>query len=82
MNMLGVNNEDIFFLTEEEQGIFTPYEEESLESEDYKQGFENAIMEVHKQYDLRSKKNQDTPKRKTSEISSRKAPQNSPKKIA
>ena len=51
-----VNNEDTVFLKEEEQGIYTPYEEESLESEDYKQGFENSIMEVHRQYDLRSKK--------------------------
>ena len=45
---MGVNNEDTVFLTEEEQGIFTPYEEESLESKDYKQGFENSIMEVHR----------------------------------
>lgn len=30
------------------------------DSEEYKQGFENAIMEVHMQYNLRSKKNQDT----------------------
>ena len=79
INMLGVNNEDTIFLNEEEQGIFTPYEEESLESIDYKQGFENAIMEVHKQYDLRSKKNQETPKKKTSKNSAKNSPANTSK---
>lgn len=34
---------------------------ESGESFDFKQGYESAIYEVHKQYSLRSKKNNETP---------------------
>lgn len=60
INLMGVNDEDIVFLTKEEQGIFSPtqIEEECQESEDYKQGFENAIKEVHRKYDLRRRKSQ------------------------
>ena len=67
INMLGTNEEDTAFITRKEQVIYIPYEEESLDFADYQQGFENAIIEVHKQYDLRSKKNQEVPKKKTSE---------------
>lgn len=37
---------------------------ESEESDDYKHGFENAILEFHRQYNLSSKKNNDNPNKK------------------
>ena len=59
--MIGLDSGDDVFLTEEEQGFFSlePEEDTYEELEDYRLGFENAIMEVHKQYDLRSKGNLD-----------------------
>lgn len=46
------------FLTKEEQDLFLLAQQDvmSIESEDYKMGYQNAIMEVHKQYNLRNKK--------------------------
>ena len=38
---------------------------ESEESFDYKQGYEYDTNELHKQYDLRSKKNVEAPTKKT-----------------
>ena len=38
---------------------------ESGESFDFKQGYESAIYEVHKQYSLRSKKNNKTPMKRS-----------------
>ena len=54
VNLMGINNEDIVFLTEEEKDLFCliQTEIEFEGSKDYKQGFENAIMEVHKKYNL------------------------------
>ena len=48
------------------------YEEEWLRSEDYRIGFENAIMQVREKYELRSKKNLDTPKPKAPRLPSKK----------
>jgi len=48
---------------------------QSGESFDYKQGYDSAIFEVHKQYNLRSKKNADIPDQ------TKKSVQNQPKKI-
>ena len=55
--MIGSNSETDVFLTEEEQGFFSSEKTEynNEDSEDYILGFENDIMEVHKQYNLRSK---------------------------
>ena len=56
--MLGVNEDEIVFLTQEEQELsfISQIEMDSEESEEYKQGFEIAIMKVHREYNLRSKK--------------------------
>ena len=66
VNVIGSDDEDNTFLTEEEKGLFSSNKTERNyeDSEEYRLGFENAIMEVHRQYDLRSKKNQDTSKKK------------------
>ena len=57
INQMGITNEDIVFLAKEEQDLFslTQTEVEFEKSKDYKQGFENAIMEVHRKYNLRRK---------------------------
>lgn len=45
---------------------------ESGESFDYKQGYEYAIYEVHKQYSLRRKKNTKVPPKKSTETQTKK----------
>ena len=64
------------FLTEEKQGLFSSDQAETNyeDSENYNLGFENAIMEVHMKYDLRSKNNQETSKRSQRYIAVRKTP--------
>ena len=66
---MGINDDETVFLTQEEQELFqlSLTELDSEESDDYKQGFENAIMEVHSKYNLRCKKTSDAPNKKTSE---------------
>ena len=60
VNLIGSDSGDDVFLTEEEQGFFFYQSTNTYEySDDYRLGFENAIMEVLKQYDLRSKGNID-----------------------
>jgi hypothetical protein len=65
---MGINDNDSIFLTQEEHDLFllsqTEVDEEELEQQD----FENAIMEVHRQYNLRSKNSNDNPTKKASEI--------------
>ena len=65
VNVIGSDDEDNTFLTEEEQRMFfsKPNEKSYEDSKDYRLGFENAIMDFHRQYDLRRKKNQDVPKK-------------------
>ena len=74
--MIGSNNEGDVFLTEEEQGFFSSNQTETNyeDSQDYQLGFQNSIMEVHKQYDLRRKNNQDISKKNKLEIVVRKTP--------
>jgi hypothetical protein len=66
---MGIYNDDSIFLTQEEQDIFllsqikVNEEEEEIEQ----QAFDNAIMEVHKQYNLRIKKTNDNPTNKVVE---------------
>ena len=57
VNLIGSDSETDVFLTEEEKGFFSSEQNEynNEDSEDYRLGFENAIMEVHKQYNLISK---------------------------
>ena len=70
VNLIGSDSEDVVFLTEEEQGLFSSNQTERTyeDCEEYKLGFQNAIVEVHRQYDLRSRKTQGTPKRNKHEI--------------
>ena len=69
--MLGVSNEDSDFIYERKQGLYTPYDDRRPETEYYEPDFENAIIGAPKEYDLRSKNNQETPKKKTSENSTK-----------
>ena len=80
MNMLGVSNEDYDFLHERKQGLYTPYDDRRPQTDYYEQYSENAIIGSPKQYDLRNKRNQETPKNKTSDKSTKKIPENTPKK--
>jgi len=50
INLTGTNEYDSIFLTQEEQELFllTQMELEYEKSNDYKHGFENAILEVHR----------------------------------
>ena len=82
VNLIGSDNGDDVFLTEEEQGFFSsePKEDTYEESKDYRLGFENAIMEVHKHYYLRSKGNIDSPNDKNTSFVVRKNTENQPKK--
>ena len=60
VKLIGSESEDDVFLTEQEQGFFSDQGTNTYGvSDDYRLGFENAIMEVHKQYDIRSKRNID-----------------------
>jgi len=47
---MGINNDETIFLTREEQEPFllALIELYSEESDEYKQGFENSIMEIHR----------------------------------
>ena len=75
MNLIGSDSETDVFLTEEEQGFFSSEQIENNheDSEDYRLGFENAIMEVHKQYNLRSKGRPEISNDKNTSIVVRKA---------
>jgi hypothetical protein len=57
---MGIHDNEAIFLTQEEQELFllnqTKVSEEAEDTE--QQAFENAIMEVHHQYNLWSKKNE------------------------
>jgi hypothetical protein len=69
INLMGVHDDESIFLTQEEHELFllsqTEVNEEAEETE--QQAFENAIMEVHRQYNLRSKKENDNPPKKVVE---------------
>ena len=77
--MMDVDELDHTFPTKENQTSYSCWNEEGLETEDYRLGFENAIMQIREQYDLRSKKNIDDPKPKASEITIKKNPGKNPK---
>ena len=52
----------------------------TLGSEEYKQGYRNNIMEVHRQYNLKSRKTTDAPPKKISDAPCKKTADNQPKK--
>ena len=78
VNLIGSDSEDDVFLTEEKQGFFSSEQSENTyeDSEDYRLGFENAIMEVHKKYDLRRKGNLNNSKDKKTSTTIRKNAEN------
>ena len=82
VKLIGSDSEDDVFLTEEEQSFFSLEKNENAyeDSEEYRLGFENAIMEVHKQYDLRNKGSLDNSKDKNTSTAVRKNVENQPKK--
>lgn len=63
INLMGLDEEETVFLTQDNQElyIFQQLQTQCGESFDYKQGYDSSIFEVHKQYNLRSKKNIDAP---------------------
>jgi hypothetical protein len=93
INLMGVHDDESIFLTQEEHEIFllsqTEVNEEAEETE--QQAFENAIMEVHRQYNLRRKRENDNPPKKVVEtkkatetkriVETKKTSENSPKKV-
>jgi hypothetical protein len=90
---MGVHDDESIFLTQEEHELFllsqTEVNEEAEETE--QQAFENAIMEVHRQYNLRRKKENDNPPKKVVEtkkatetkriVETKKTSETSPKKV-
>ena len=79
--MLGVDNDDFEVYYNRKQGLYTPYDDKRGEDEFYYQEMENVIIETTKEYDLRSKSNQETPKTKTSENSTQNSTINKPNVI-
>jgi hypothetical protein len=67
INLMGIHDNEAIFLTQEEQELFllnqTKVSEESRDAG--QQAFENAILEVHRQYNLRSKKTEGNSSKKT-----------------
>ena len=57
-------------------------DEEWLETDDYRLGFENDMMRVREQYELRIKKNQDASKPKAPEVTIKKIPDKTSKASA
>ena len=64
INMLGVDNDNFEVHYNRKQGLYTPYDDKRVEDEYYYQELENLIIETPKEYDLRSKSNQENPKTK------------------
>jgi hypothetical protein len=61
---MGIDDNDSIFLTQEEHDIFLLSQTKVDEEESEQQAFENAIMELHRLYNLRSKKSNDDPTKK------------------
>jgi hypothetical protein len=86
INLMGIHDNKAIFLTQEEQELFLLNQTKvSEEAEDAEQkAFENAILEVHRQYNLRSKKTEGSSPKKTTEtkkvVETKKTPDPSAKK--
>ena len=81
INLMGINDNDSIFLTQEEQDLFLLSQTEMDEEESDKEDFENEIMEVHRKYNLRSKNSSDNTTKKTYDYSTKKVVDTSAKKI-
>jgi hypothetical protein len=87
INLMGIHDNEAIFLTLEEHEIFllsqTEVSEEAKETE--QQATENSIMDVHRQYNLRSKKIDENSPKKIIEmkkiVDTKKFPEPSTKKI-
>jgi hypothetical protein len=87
INLMGIHDNEAIFLTQEEKELFilnqTKVSEEVEDAE--QQAFENAILEVHRQYNLRSKKIEGGSPKKMIEtkkvVETKKAPKPSAEKI-
>ena len=57
INLMGLNDEQQVFLTQEDQddNDINQFQTKSGESFDFKEGYDTAVYEVHKQYKLRSR---------------------------
>jgi hypothetical protein len=68
INLMGIHDNEAIFLTREEQELFLLNQTKvSEEAEDAgQQAYENDILEVHRQYDLRSKKAEGNSSKRTS----------------
>jgi len=66
---MGIHDNEVIFLTQEEQELFllnqTKVSEEVEDAEQH--AFENAILEVHRQYNLQSKKTEGSSPKKVTE---------------
>ena len=84
VNLIESDSGDDVFLIEEEQYFFS-YDQNTNtyeDSDDYRLGFENEIMEVHKHYDLRSKGSIYNSKDKNTSTAIKKNTETQPKKTA
>ena len=66
INLMGLNNEQQVFLTQEDQEahILKQFQTQSGESFDFREGYDTTIYDVHKQYNLRRRRI-DVPNRPT-----------------
>ena len=84
---MGIHDNEAIFLTQEEQELFLLSQiEVSEEDEETKQqAFENSIMEIHRQYNLRINKTDENSPKKVTEtkkvVETKKSPEPSTKKI-
>jgi hypothetical protein len=87
INLMGIHDNEAIFLTQEEQELFLLNQKKvSEEAEDAEQqAFENAILEVHRQYNLWSKKTEGSSPKHTIEtkkvVETKKASKPSTEKI-
>lgn len=58
INLMGLSNEKKVFLTQEDQEahILKQFQTQSGESFDFKEGYDISFFEVHKKYNLRSRR--------------------------
>jgi len=69
---MGLDDDEDIFLTQDDQEshMLQQFQTQTGESFDFKQGYDSAIFEVHKQYNLRSRRNIDAPEQNKKTIPS------------
>ena len=67
INLFGVDDDDFEVHDDEKQGLYTPCDDKRDDNQNYYQNMENAVIEPLREYELRSRSNQQTPKDKTSD---------------